>query len=98
MRNYYRQFGLGTETGVDYPFESTGNEGPVEHNPGLLMDFAIDQYDTLTTLQLGQYVSTIANDGYRVRPHFLKEAREPSSSKDGELGSVFKSVDTDVLN
>ena len=98
MRNYFRQFGLGTETGVDYPFESTGYEGPVKHNPGLLMDFAIGQYDTFTTLQLGQYVSTIANDGYRVRPHFLKEAREPNSSKNGELGPVFKAVETDVLN
>src|SRR5699024_6258619 len=49
------------------------------------------------TLQLGQYVSTIANDGYRVRPHLVKEIRSPSSSND-ELGPVEEALDTKVLN
>ncbi|MBP1968678.1 cell division protein FtsI/penicillin-binding protein 2 [Virgibacillus natechei] len=97
MRNYYRQFGLGAETGVDYPFESTGYEGLSNNNPGNFMDLAIGQYDTYTTLQMAQYVSTIANDGYRVRPHFLKEIRNPVASDDN-LGAVYKRHNTDVLN
>ncbi|MBT2214472.1 penicillin-binding protein 2 [Virgibacillus dakarensis] len=96
MRNYFDQFGLGVSTGVDFPYEGTGYKGP-EPVAGNLMDFAIGQYDTFTTMQLAQYVSTIANDGLRVRPHFLKEARVPSASEE-RLGAVFKSVNTDVLN
>ena len=96
MRNYFAQFGLGSETGIDFPHESTGYKGP-NKTAGLLMDFAIDQYDTFTTLQLAQYVSTIANDGYRVKPHFLKEVREPSA-EDDEKSPIFKTVDTTVMN
>jgi cell division protein FtsI/penicillin-binding protein 2 len=97
MRNYYGQFGLGVQTGIDYPYESVGYEGGVSTDAGLLMNLAIGQFDTYTTLQLAQYVSTIANDGYRVRPHFLNEVRQPIGDKD-KLGPVFKSVDTDVMN
>lgn len=98
MRNYFRQLGLGSSTGIDYPYESTGYVGPVQPNfPGLLLDFSIGQYDTYTALQMAQYVSTIANDGYRVRPHFVKQIREPG--EDGEqLGPVYKTYDTEVLN
>lgn len=96
FRNYFGQFGLGVNTGVDFPYESTGYKGTKE-TAGLLMDYAIGQYDTVTTMQLAQYVSTIANDGYRVAPHFLKEVREPLPS-DEESGALFKSVNTKVLN
>lgn len=96
LRNYYNQFGLGVETGVDLPYESTGVVGDPS-NGGLLLDLAIGQYDTYTTLQLAQYVSTIANDGYRVRPHIVKEVRESNASKDA-LGPVIESFDTDILN
>jgi len=97
MRNYFQQFGLGAGTGIDFPYESTGLEGEIIPNPGLLMDNAIGQYDTYTTMQLAQYIATIANDGYRVRPHFLKEVRNPLASND-ELGSVYRSVNTEVMN
>ncbi|WP_112181322.1 peptidoglycan D,D-transpeptidase FtsI family protein [Paraliobacillus zengyii] len=96
LRNYYNQFGLGVETGIDLPYESTGVVGDPD-NGGLLLDLAIGQYDTYTTLQLAQYVSTIANDGYRVRPHIVKEVRESNASKDS-LGPVIESFDTDILN
>lgn len=96
LRNYFQQFGLGASTGVDYPHESTGYTGP-DLTPGLMMFHAIGQYDQYTALQLAQYVSTIANDGYRVRPHFLSEAREPLASQD-KLGPVYKTVNTDVMN
>lgn len=96
MRNYFRQFGLGSSTGIDFPNESTGYVGNVD-SPGFLMDYAIGQFDTFTTMQLAQYVSTIANDGYRVRPHFLREIHEPIASLD-ELGPLYSSVNTEVLN
>lgn len=96
FRNYFSEFGLGVKTGVDFPFEATGYKG--DHpKAGNLLDFAIGQYDTFTTLQLAQYVSTIANDGYRVRPHFLKEVREPIADEE-KLGPVKEAVNTTIMN
>ncbi len=96
MRSYFSQFGLGVETGIDFPNESTGVNGGIG-DPGNLMDLGIGQFDTYTTLQLAQYVSTIANDGYRVRPHLLKEVRT-SLPNETDLGPVYESVSTDVMN
>jgi len=96
MRYYFSQFGLGVKTGIDLPNEATGYNGGVQ-KLGNLMDFAIGQFDTYTTLQLVQYVSTIANDGYRVQPHLLKEVREPDHTSE-ELGEVINTFETKVLN
>lgn len=95
MRNYFNQFGLGVKTGVDFPFESTGYVGDAMY-PGNLMDLGIGQYDTYTTLQLAQYVSTIANGGYRVQPHLVKEIRYPGV--EGELGPIYKVNNPKILN
>ncbi|MFD1363044.1 peptidoglycan D,D-transpeptidase FtsI family protein [Lentibacillus salinarum] len=95
MRNYFGQFGLGVGTGIDFPQESTGYPGPNE--PGKILDLAIGQYDTYTTMQMAQYVSTIANGGYRVRPHFMKEIRNPVPHDEG-LGPVHESFNTEYMN
>ncbi|HLS66547.1 MAG TPA: penicillin-binding protein 2 [Pseudogracilibacillus sp.] len=95
MRNYFNQFGLGVRTGIDFPFEETGFIGPTPL-AGNLMDIGIGQYDTYTTMQLAQYVSTIANDGYRVQPHLVKEIRY--ASNENELGPIYKANETKVLN
>ena len=95
MRNYFNQFGLGVETRVDFPYEATGYKGS-QPKAGNLLDFAIGNYDTFTTLQLAQYVSTIANDGYRVRPRFLKEVRLPVAEE--HPGPIKQIITPDVLN
>jgi len=94
MRNYFNQLGLGVKTGIDFPFESTGYEG----DPSMtgLLDIGIGQFDTYTAVQIAQYVATIANDGYRVQPHLVKEIR--NASTEDELGSIFKVNQTKVLN
>jgi penicillin-binding protein A len=96
FRHYFEQFGLGASTGIDYPYEATGYVG-TELIGGKLLDFAIGQFDTYTTMQLAQYVSTIANDGYRVKPHFLKEVREPNGTEES-LGSIYRVENTTILN
>ncbi|MEH7493525.1 peptidoglycan D,D-transpeptidase FtsI family protein [Neobacillus niacini] len=96
MRKYFGQFGLGVKTEIDLPDEATGYNGGVQ-KLGNLMDFSIGQFDTYTPLQLLQYVSTIANDGERVQPHFMKEVREPSN-EDGKSGEVIEEFQTNVLN
>ncbi|MCM3765292.1 penicillin-binding protein 2 [Neobacillus niacini] len=96
MRRYFSQFGLGVRTGIDLPNEMTGFPG-ADKTPGLLLDLAIGQYDTYTPLQLAQYVSTIANGGYRVQPHIVKEIREPLM-ENNELGPIIKELEPKVLN
>ncbi|WP_026674703.1 peptidoglycan D,D-transpeptidase FtsI family protein [Alkalihalobacterium bogoriense] len=96
MRYYYSQFGLGSETAIDLPSVSTGLSGGIGQG-GNLLDFSIGQFDTYTTLQLAQYISTIANDGYRMQPHLVKEIRQPSPIKD-ELGPVVYQNDPKILN
>ena len=65
-RNTFKEFGLGVKTGIDLPNESDGLEGTNDKS-GLLLDFAIGQYDNYTPLQLSQYISTIANNGNRMK-------------------------------
>lgn len=84
MRKYFGQFGLGVPTGIDLPDEATGYKSDPD-NPGLLLDFSIGQFDTYTPMQMAQYVSTIANGGYRMKPQLVKEIRQPAvNPNDGE--------------
>jgi len=98
MRNSYAQFGLGVNTGIDLPNEVSGVQGPSGPTyGGKALDLAIGQYDTYTPLQLAQYISTIANGGYRIQPHVVKEVREPSS--DGQsLGQLVTEIGPTILN
>ncbi|WP_438823886.1 peptidoglycan D,D-transpeptidase FtsI family protein [Bacillus sp. JJ1566] len=96
VRNYFSQFGLGVKTGIDLPGEAIGFPGP-DRLSGLLMDLAIGQYDTYTTLQLAQYVSTIANDGYRMQPKIVREIHQPTM-EENELGPIQKPFEPTVLN
>ena len=96
LRNGYAQFGLGVLTEIDLPGETTGVEG-VLNDAGVLLNYAIGQFDSYTPMQLAQYVSTIANGGYRLKPHLLKEVRNPSV--DGQnLGTLVQEVEPVVLN
>ncbi len=45
---------------------------------------------------MAQYVSTIANGGYRLKPQLVKEVRRPDSKKG--IGAVVESVQPQVLN
>ncbi|WP_336822644.1 penicillin-binding protein 2 [Sporosarcina sp. USHLN248] len=96
LRQAYASFGLGVKTGIDLPGEYAGVTG-TDTISGKLLDFAIGQFDTYTPLQLAQYVSTVANGGYRIAPKVLKEIREPS--EDGvTLGPLIQESETTILN
>lgn len=96
LRDSFAQYGLGVRTGIDLPNEQTGYKG-ASTLPGLMLDFVIGQYDTYTTMQLAQYVSTIANGGYRMEPHIVREIREPEM-KNEELGPIISEISPKVLN
>ena len=96
MRNEYAQFGLGVPTGIDLPGEAAGYQANPDRDVKLL-NLAIGQFDTYTPMQLVQYISTIANGGYRIQPRMLKEIRKPSN--DGEnLGPLVLEVTPTILN
>jgi penicillin-binding protein A len=96
IRNQFGQFGLGVKTEVDLPSENRGELGQ-QKNPGYLLDLSIGEYDQYTPLQLAQYVSTIANGGYRMKPQIVKEIRENKSSKENQ-GAIISSIKPEVLN
>jgi penicillin-binding protein A len=96
IRQSFSQFGLGVRTGIDLPNETIGYKGPLKQ-PGFLLDLAIGQYDTYSTMQLAQYVSTIANGGYRIQPQMVKEIREPLMKND-ELGPILQELEPKILN
>lgn len=96
LRSYFAQFGLGTTTGIGFDNEAIGVQNDPD-NPGKLLYFSFGQFDTYTTLQLAQYVATIANDGYRMKPMLVKEIREPNP-EDDELGPIIEEFSPTVLN
>ena len=88
-RDYFNRFGLGVKTGIEFPNESLGYKGS-KRNPGLLMNFAIGQYDTYTNIQLNQYISTVARSGERYKMHLLLKRIDIK-------GNVYK-VENELLN
>jgi cell division protein FtsI/penicillin-binding protein 2 len=96
IRNSFAAYGLGTRTGIDLPNEQSGLKG-TSNLPGFMLDLVIGQYDTYSTMQLAQYVSTIANDGYRMKPFLVKQIREPEDGRE-KIGPVLKEIHPKVLN
>src|SRR5699024_12367971 len=64
LRNYYNELGLGVKTGIDFLYEEVGLQGPSTSTD--LLNTGIGQSDTYSTIQVQQYVATIANYAYRV--------------------------------
>ncbi|MCP3030324.1 penicillin-binding protein 2 [Halobacillus sp. A1] len=94
---HFNQFGLGVETGIDFPYEAIGFRGADNPPTGNILYYTIGQYGNYTAMQLNQYVSTIANGGKRVRPKFVKEVHNPNHDEQG-LGPLYNKNDTEVMN
>ena len=85
-RDFFKSIGLGSKTEIDLPIDGIGEIG-TNNSPDLYLNYVIGQYDTYTTMQLSEYISTIANYGERVRPHLLLEVRNNDNNE--EIGSLF---------
>ncbi|UQS84373.1 peptidoglycan D,D-transpeptidase FtsI family protein [Bombilactobacillus thymidiniphilus] len=100
MRANFNQFGLGVKTGIDLPGESSGIEGPTMSDGMVKVGSALDEsygnYDAYTLMQMGQYVSTIANGGYRMKPYIVQSIQK--SKNDGTLGAIVNITQPQVLN
>ncbi len=93
-RRIFSEFGLGVKTQIDLPNETDGYKG-TSRQSGLLLDFAIGQYDNYTPIQLSQYISTVANGGKRMKPYLLKAVYEPTKEK---LTNVVYQATPTILN
>lgn len=87
LRRNFAMFGLGQKTGVDLPGEVSGIQGKSFNAKGNILsgsvlDLAYGNYDAYTPIQLAQYVSTIANGGYRMQPYIVQSVGK--TSKDGK--------------
>ncbi len=81
MMKYARDFGFGTETGIELPGEEAGilfdPEDMVESD---IATTAIGQSIAVTPLQLATAMSAIANDGVLQKPHIVKRILNPDGS------------------
>ncbi len=71
---YFRAFGLGSATGIDYPGEGRGQLfRPDQIGPLELATSSFGQGISVTPMQQVMAVSAFANGGYLLRPYFVKE-------------------------
>jgi cell division protein FtsI (penicillin-binding protein 3) len=73
MYDYMRRFGFGQKTGIDLPAESPGKVRRLAHwGRTSLASISMGQEVSVTTVQLAQAASVIANGGLLVRPRLVK--------------------------
>ncbi|MHB1018221.1 MAG: peptidoglycan D,D-transpeptidase FtsI family protein [Coriobacteriia bacterium] len=108
LYDYFARFGLTEKTGIDYPGEVKGWLGTTdEWSPSSLATITFGQGVSVTPLQLTRALAAIANDGFLVTPHFLKEAAADSEKSpqlatkraiSEETARAMRIVLTDVVN
>lgn len=91
MRQGFNAFGLGVKTGIDLPGETAGVRGETTRDRiGNALDESFGQYDTYTTMQLAQYVSTIANGGYRIAPRVVNSIEHRENGREDRVSTTMK--------
>ena len=93
---YMKMFGLGVTTGSGLPGESSGNinyfkEAKNASSQSALIFASFGQQAKYTTLQLAQYVTTLANRGKRLKPQFVNEIKDSD-------GNLIQGFTPEVLN
>jgi stage V sporulation protein D (sporulation-specific penicillin-binding protein) len=89
--SYIKKFGFGDVTGIDLPGEATGILIPEKKATNLnLATMAIGQSIAVTPIQLLTATCAVANGGVLLRPHLVKEIRDPS-------GKVIKTFQPDMV-
>ena len=83
---YIQSFGFGSPTGIDFPGESPGRVRPIARIHDVeLANIGFGQGLSVTPLQMVMGVAAVANGGYLVKPHLVKEIYGP----DGKLKKRF---------
>ncbi|WP_232699357.1 peptidoglycan D,D-transpeptidase FtsI family protein [Brevibacillus daliensis] len=76
LQDNYHQFGIGVPTEIDLPNESKGKEDYLVMNEqygplAAIVQASFGQQVRATTMQLAQYVATLANEGKRLKPQMV---------------------------
>ncbi len=72
--HYIRAFGFGSQTGIELPGETRGLAKPVSRWSKVSIGaISMGQEIGISAVQLGQLISTIANDGVWVAPHIIAD-------------------------
>lgn len=95
LRAAYAEYGMGTNTGIDLPENTTGYISD-DYSAGNVLTEAFGQYDSYTPMQLAQYAATVANGGKRIAPHLVDSIYDNDGTDD--IGTLAKTIETNVLN
>ena len=108
-----RQFGLGSDTGIDLPGESAGlipdpawrrrinaDRPDLAHwYPGNTLNMSIGQGDVLATpLQIANVTATVANGGTWLKPHLLKDVQNQQGQITRTVEITSHSAGIDLQN
>ena len=78
MYDFMKRLGFGSRTGIDLAGESPGILRPVARwQPGSMGSLAIGQEVGVTPLQMAAAYSVLANNGSWIKPHIVRELRNP---------------------
>jgi cell division protein FtsI (penicillin-binding protein 3) len=81
MYDFMKRLGYGTRTGIDLPGESAGLLRPPNRwQPSSIGSLAIGQEVGVTPVQMASAYSVLANNGSWVRPHIVRELRNPDGT------------------
>jgi cell division protein FtsI (penicillin-binding protein 3) len=85
LYKYVRNFGIGDRTGIPLPYESRGRLWPVQKwGATSLASISFGHEVTVTTVQLAQAASVVANGGTLVRPRLvLKKGNDAAAVTQG---------------
>jgi cell division protein FtsI (penicillin-binding protein 3) len=80
--NYVRKFGFGRRTGIELPAEAPGMLRPLSRwRSGSLPSISMGHEVSVTSVQLAQACSIVANGGFRVTPHVVMFEQTPGGEK-----------------
>ncbi len=81
MYEYMKRLGFGSRTGIDLAGESPGILRTLSHwQPSSIGSLAIGQEVSVTPLQMATAYSVLANNGSWIKPHIVRELRNPDGS------------------
>lgn len=79
--SYEQKFGVGQQTGIELPGESSGFLPPMSTwSPSTFANLPFGQGESMTVLQLASIYQAIANDGVRIPPRIVKSITAPSGT------------------
>jgi cell division protein FtsI (penicillin-binding protein 3) len=89
MYAYVRRFGFGQKTGIELPAEARGMVRPFKRwTPNSMGSVPMGHEISVTSLQLAQLGSVIANGGFLIHPHIVAWKQAPGGPKEHTPTSV----------